>query len=90
MDNIIIIDQEDINFLQKLDFEKTSRQNLILFLINEGIQPDNIFIKKYENEYQDYFEQFNIAKQKIEQKYLKGIKYNNWHISYIDKELTYS
>ena len=89
MKNIILVDQQDINILQKADMEQQSKKDLILFLINNNVDINNPFIKKYEQEYQIAFNNFTNEKNKIISKYLTNIIYTDWTITYQTRELSY-
>lgn len=90
MDNSIIITEEENNYIERLDIEQTSRKELISFLLQQGIMEEKI--KKFNDEYLEYFYQFEKAKTKLQYKYLdsQNIKFNNWTLHYATRELVYT
>lgn len=59
----IIVSEEIINTLQKLDFEVKSREFIIMAMLKNQSEINTEAFKKYHGEYVDYFSQFEFAKQ---------------------------
>ncbi len=86
--NIIIIDANDRDIVQKADIEMNSRMNLISFMISRNMDIGERF-KQYEDEYQKSFLAFEAAKTNIANKYLKDFGAITWSLNYENCELTY-
>ena len=90
----IIINEEDRDYIQKLDIEMSSRQNLISFMISSNMNIETEQFKRYQAEYNEYFIQFEKSKRDIiEKKYLNSIDESlqnlAWNLDYASCELTY-
>lgn len=90
MENVIVISEEDRDFVQRADIECSARMNLISFIIRSGtLDLDNQRFKDYQNEYTEYFMAFEKAKKDLEKKYLAGKTYSSWSLDYSSCQLTY-
>lgn len=89
MANMIIVDREDCNLVQKADIESASLMNLITFMVNHNVDISKERFKQYEEEYKQAFIAFETAKSMIEKKYLAGVNAKTWNLSYDNCELTY-
>ena len=87
--NIIMVSEEDHNMVQKADIEMSSRMNLITFIMSRDMDIDTEKFKKYEDEYQEKFFEFEKAKTYIFNKYVKGLNATSWSLDYESCELTY-
>ena len=63
----IIIPQEEVNYLQKLNYEIEARKNLCQFLIRQNIR--NKAFDDYHNEYIELFAEYELAKLELENNY---------------------
>lgn len=90
--NTIIVSQDEVDELEKINMELNSRKNLILFLITQEIDENNHFLKKFQEEYDSYFIQFEQLKKQLQNKYLdqNNIVYHNWELNYYSRELIYT
>ena len=78
-----------LNYLESLSYEVKSRESLIDFLIQQGHKKDSDFIEKYHTEYQDFFIQYDIAKNKFTNEFILK-KYPNmkkWDLNFYTKTL---
>lgn len=87
--NVIIVDEEDRNIVQRADVECSARMNLILFLMNHDIDVNNNRFIEYNNDYTKCFEIFEEAKSNLQRKYLSGKNAISWNLNYQTCELTY-
>lgn len=87
--NIIMVSEEDRNMVQRADIEMSSRMNLISFMMSRNMDMDGEKFKRYEQEYQDKFLEFEKAKTYLSNKYLNGINAVSWSLDYESCELTY-
>lgn len=90
--NTIIVSQDEVDQLEKINMELNSRKSLILFLITQEIDENNHFLKKFQEEYDSYFRQFEQLKKQLQNKYLdqNNIIYHNWELNYYSRELIYT
>lgn len=93
MEKKIIISIEDRDYIQRLDIEMSARQNIISFMLSNGMNTDTEQFKNYQNEYNYYFTEFDKAKTNIiEKKYIanefKNYTNLNWNLDYSNRELT--
>jgi hypothetical protein len=87
--NVIIVSEEDRNYVQRADVEMSSRQNLIGFMLAHNLDTSTEQFKKYEEEYKNAFLTMETAKEYISNTYLKGINAISWNLDYESCELTY-
>lgn len=88
----IIISAEDRDTIQRLDIEMSSRQNLIAFMLSNGMNTDTEQFKKYQSEYNYFFIEFDKAKREIvENKYIAKEFGNTenltWSLDYNTREI---
>ncbi len=67
---VIKIPEDVSSYLESLQYECNARADLIAFMVRQGLQDAEGF-KKYHTEYVDFHAQFELAKQEMEEKYLK-------------------
>ena len=84
----IIIPQEEVNYLQKLNYEIEARKNLCQFLIRQNIR--NKSFDDYHNEYIELFAEYELAKLELENNYIKPVIGNqtcNWNLDFQTNEV---
>lgn len=68
-DNNIIVSVEFRNYIERLSYEKSSRANLLNFMLMHNMQNEEMF-EKIQTEYFEFYVQFELAKKRIEEIYL--------------------
>lgn len=92
MKKTIIISIEDRDYIQRLDIEMSARQNIISFMLSNNMNTDTEQFKNYQREYNEYFLQFDKAKNDIivNNYIIKEFpNYNNlnWTLDYNTREI---
>lgn len=87
--NIIIVDEADRNIVQAADIKMSSLMNLITYIMSRDINIGDERFKKYEDDYQIAFLDFEKSKTMLINKYLPTIKATSWSLNYESCELTY-
>lgn len=85
------IPNEEVKIMERLDFQIKGREFIITKMLSNGTNFDNELFKKYHDEYIDYFTQFEIAKNMINEKYIPeqlNKVNNNWSLNYSNHTLT--
>lgn len=89
MKKITIENQEVINHLEALNYEVSSRKDLLSYLIQQGVQPAEPAFQAYHKEFQDFFIQYETAKSELEKVYVKPLGDGlTWSLDFATKELT--
>ena len=84
----IIIPQEEVNYLQKLNYEIEARKNLCQFLIRQNIR--NKAFDDYHNEYIELLAEYELAKLELQNNYIKPVIGNqtcNWNLDFQTNEV---
>lgn len=89
MVKIIIKDKDFITDLERLQYEVQSRQSIIVYMINNGMDISTDNFKTYQNEYTDYLKQYENKKYEVEVKYVypNNKKAKNWNLDFASGEL---
>lgn len=85
------IPSEQVKIIEKLDFQVKGREFIIKNMLSGGTKFDNKIFKQYHDEYIDYFTQFEIAKNMINDKYIPeelNEDGSNWSLNYANCILT--
>lgn len=81
----ITIPEEVRNKVQKADIERSSRRDIITYIMEKDINISEERFKQYQKEYDEKFFEFEQAKNEIEKNYVvpatKG-KASNWSLDY--------
>lgn len=89
MKKITIQNENVVNFLESLSYEVNSRKDLMSYMIQSGVKPTDDAFKDYHKEYQDYFVQYQAAKDEFEKEYVRPFGTNlTWNLNFSSKELT--
>lgn len=91
--NIKIIkveNQELINLIEALHYEVNSRKDLIAFMLNSDMRTDTAAYERYNKEYMEFYIQYNKAKNKLEEMYVRTAVKNpiNWNLDFETGEVT--
>ena len=65
----IVIPKKLRDYIEKLNYEKTSRLNNMIFMMQNNICNIDMF-DKINNEYREYFICYELAKKKLEEMYI--------------------
>lgn len=84
----IKVDYEDNLKLEKLQYEVSARQNLLAYLIQSDIDPNNEKFNKYHKEYLNFFKEYEKAKKQLTNKYIKDDKNKQWSLDFETQILT--
>ena len=89
MENKIVIPVKFRDLLEGLHYEKNSRINLLNFMIMHDMKKDPMFEKVHE-EYTEFYIQFEEAKKKLEEMYLKpnSINIKGWKLDFKSMEVS--
>lgn len=83
---------EDVrDHIQSLQYEVESRKDLLAHMINTGTDIDSEPFKKYEKEYQEFFVQYNVAKEAMQKNLLEPAvqtKLISWNLDFESCEVT--
>lgn len=87
---IIKIDSEICNKIEALQYEVESRKDIITSVIAGTVSMKGDLFEKYHNEYQEFFKQYNKAKQEMTDKYITdpALKNKAWNLTFNTCELT--
>lgn len=90
MTKTIVISKDDVLMVQKAQYQMNSRMNLIHYLIEQHTDAENTIFKKYNQEYQEFFEEYDKAKNFIETTYVRTEIENpiRWDLNFNTCELT--
>ena len=85
---IIIEDRNFIDYLEILQFEVQSRQNIIGYMLNNNIKSETF--DQYHTEYINLFRQYEKKKLEVETLYVKPIfpAATKWELNFETGELT--
>lgn len=90
------VNQEKVNYLESLDFEKVARENIITRMLQMGdtekIEKTQAF-KNYQDEYFEHFTAFEVAKAEIEKAYIPKDWVGHdveWNLDYISCEIIFT
>ena len=92
MKTIVVTIPEDVkNGIQALQFEVESRKDLLAHMVNTGVDITSETFKSYEKEYQEFFVKYNVAKEALQDQYLKPAvegRLVNWNLDFASNEVT--
>lgn len=82
--------QELINLIESLHYEVNSRKDLIAFMLNSNMRTDTTAYERYNKEYMEFYIQYNEAKNKLEQMYVRTAVENpkDWNLDFETGEIT--
>lgn len=87
---VVKVPNEVSDFIESLDYECKSRQDVIAFMISNNMDIKSDSFKQYQKELSEYTCKFNCAKNQFEKDYVKpdetGAK--KWTLDYNTKEVT--
>ena len=80
------------NLIQKFDIDASTREDIIKYILSNNISIPKEQLNFYQQEYNKYLYEFNIAKQELEKQYVlpvikKTDKYT-WRLNYTTSILT--
>ena len=87
---IPITDQDFITTLEALNYEVESRKEIIAFMLGSDYVNSEAF-EKYQQQYQDFFIKYQLAKQQLEDTYVKPLNLPGkieWNLNFGTGELT--
>lgn len=83
---------EDVrDHIQSLQYEVESRKDLLAHMVNTGVDIHSDTFKSYEKEYQEFFVQYSLAKESMQEKLLVPAvpgKLNSWNLDFESCEVT--
>lgn len=92
MKKVITISEADRDEVQRFAIETESRQNLISFMLSNGMDTNTEQFRRYQAEYSDFFYRYDKAKNDITEKYVRPVVDNldnvNWNLDFDSCELT--
>lgn len=90
---VIKIGEDVRDHIQALQYEVESRKDLLAHMIQTGTDTGSEAFKRYEKEYQEYFVQYNIAKEALQNQVLSPQvegKLISWNLDFASCEVTCS
>ncbi len=91
MDSIKIkVDEQDKNYVESLDYELTSRKDIIAYMLSNNMNTNTDAFRSYQKEAVQFEVQYREAKRIIEEKYVLpniGDHMVNWRLDYTTSEL---
>lgn len=91
MQKIVKVENQDfINFIESLHYEVNARKELISFIVSKDMGIDTDTFKKYNKEYMEFYVQYNEAKNKLEEMYVRTAVENpkDWNLDFESGEIT--
>lgn len=88
---VIKVEPSVRDYVEGLDYEYSTRRDLVAFMISNNMDTTTDSFEKYQKEMGEYSVKFKLAKQEIEDQYVKpiiGDKKVRWVLNYRDCELT--
>lgn len=87
---IKIENQELVNLIESLHYEVNSRKDLIAYMLNSDMRTDTAAYEKYNKEYREFYVQYNEAKNKLEETYVRTAVENpmNWNLDFETGKIT--
>ena len=87
---IKIENEEFVNLIEALHYEVNSRRDLIAYMLNSDMRTDTEAYEKYNKEYREFYIQYNEAKNKLEEIYVRTTVENpiNWNLNFSTGEIT--
>lgn len=88
---IIKVEPAVRDYVEGLDYEYSTRRDLVAFMISNNMDTTTDSFVKYQKEMGEYNTKFKMAKQEIEDQYVKpviGDSKVRWVLNYRDCELT--
>lgn len=87
---ITIDNQQMVELLESLTLETESRRDVISFMLsNDMMTTSSESFKKYHDEYQKFYKQYDIAKQEFQKMYVDVIPNAvHWSLNFNDSLLT--
>lgn len=86
----IYVEEDLVNYIEKLDYEQNSIRRLLIDAAERGIQSTSAF-SRWEEQYKEAFMAFEVAKIELEKKYIRpylnGGK-GDWTLDYDSRVLT--
>ena len=85
-----IENKEFVNLIEALHYEVNSRKDLIAYMLNSNMRTDTEAYEKYNREYREFYIQYNEAKNKLEEMYVRAAVENpmNWNLDFETGEVT--
>jgi hypothetical protein len=78
----ILIDQNVVNYIQKLQYEYESRKDVIIHILSNNLPVGDIFIQ-YQKDYEKSFEAYLLAKDNLTATYIpKDLKNVSWVLDF--------
>ena len=91
MQKIVKVENQDfINLIESLHYEVNARKELISFIVSKDMGIDTNTFKKYNKEYMEFYIQYNEAKNKLEEMYVRTAVENpkDWNLDFDSGEIT--
>lgn len=87
---IKIENEEFVNLIEALHYEVNSRKDLIAYMLNSDMRTDTAAYEKYNREYREFYVQYNEAKNKLEEMYVRTAVENpmSWNLDFETGEVT--
>ena len=87
---IKIENEEFVNLIEALHYEVNSRKDLIAYMLNSNMRTDTEAYEKYNREYREFYIQYNEAKNKLEEMYVRTAVENptSWNLDFETGEVT--
>lgn len=87
---IKIENEEFVNLIEALHYEVNSRRDLIAYMLNNNMRADTEAYERYNREYREFYVQYNEAKNKLEEMYVRTAVENpmNWNLNFETGEVT--
>lgn len=87
---IKIENEEFVNLIEALHYEVNSRKDLIAYMLNSNMRTDTEAYEKYNREYREFYVQYNEAKNKLEEMYVRTAVEDpiNWNLDFSTGEIT--
>ena len=87
---IKIENEEFVNLIEALHYEVNSRKDLIAYMLNSNMRTDTEAYEKYNREYREFYIQYNEAKNKLEEMYVRTVIENptSWNLNFETGEVT--
>lgn len=94
MKKTVKIPEELRDYIEALHYDVKSRQDLLSFVIEKGLDSNTESFAKYHNEYKEFFVMYEEAKEDLERTYIKPLLGENqradWELNFSESELVIS
>lgn len=90
MKKVTVTDRGLIDYVESMQYEVESHKELITYAMSKEGLSDSKAFKQYMDDYKDFFIKYNMAKNKVEETYVRTVCPNpvSWNLDFRTGELT--